>query len=146
MTRDWNPEAPDEAVLAIARTAHLVVALDFDGTASELVPDPMSARAVPEMAAAVAHLAALDGTTVAFVSVSTALRTSGRSTLWACWDARNIWTTEVGNSLRLTDAVNGLTSTSALSVTERACAIALLSRTVAVDSARSVWSAALRGP
>ena len=49
MTRDWNPEAPDEAVLAIARTAHLVVALDFDGTASELVPDPMSARAVPEI-------------------------------------------------------------------------------------------------
>lgn len=68
MTRDWNPEAPDEAVLAIARTAHLVVALDFDGTASELVPDPMSARAVPEMAAAVARLGALESTTVAFVS------------------------------------------------------------------------------
>jgi len=68
VTRTWNPDAPDEGVLAIARTPQLVVALDFDGTASELVAEPMSARAVPEMAASVARLATLADTTVAFVS------------------------------------------------------------------------------
>ncbi|QMU98000.1 trehalose-phosphatase [Microbacterium esteraromaticum] len=68
MTRDWRPGAPDEAVTAIAHTERLLVALDFDGTASELVADPMTARAIPEMKRAVADLSVLPGTTVAFVS------------------------------------------------------------------------------
>ena len=68
MTRTWSPETPDAAVTAIARTPRLLVALDFDGTASELVADPMSARAIPAVADAVARLAALPDTTVAFVS------------------------------------------------------------------------------
>lgn len=68
MTRTWTPDAHDDAVSEIARTPRLLIALDFDGTASELVPDPMSARAVPEVKAAVARLAALPGTTIAYVS------------------------------------------------------------------------------
>lgn len=68
MTRIWNPADPDAAVLAIARTERLLVALDFDGTASELVADPMAARAVPAVSDAVARLSALPDTTVAFVS------------------------------------------------------------------------------
>ncbi|WP_309129348.1 trehalose-phosphatase [Microbacterium sp.] len=68
MTREWNPETSDDAVLAIARTPRLVIALDFDGTVSELVPDPMAARAVPEVADALAALSVLPDTTVAFVS------------------------------------------------------------------------------
>lgn len=68
MTRTWDPEAADPAVSAIARTPRLLVALDFDGTASELVADPMAARAVPAVADAVSRLTALPDTTVAFVS------------------------------------------------------------------------------
>ena len=67
MTRNWMP-GPDDALTSIARTPTLVVALDFDGTASPLVPDPMAARALPEVAAQVARLAALDDTYVAYVS------------------------------------------------------------------------------
>lgn len=68
MTRDWTPEAHDPAVTAIARTEHLLIALDFDGTASQLVPDPMSARAEPAVKDAIAQLTPLPDTTVAFVS------------------------------------------------------------------------------
>lgn len=68
MTRDWNPATGDPDVSAIARTAHLLVALDFDGTASELVTDPMAARAVPAVKRALADLSALPQTTVAFIS------------------------------------------------------------------------------
>lgn len=68
MTRSWDPAASDPAVSAIARTPRLLIALDFDGTASELVADPMSARAVPAVADAIAGLAKLPDTTVAFVS------------------------------------------------------------------------------
>lgn len=68
MTRSWNPEAPDEAVTTIARTRRLVIALDFDGTVSELVSDPMAARVIPEVADALAALAVLPDTVVAFVS------------------------------------------------------------------------------
>lgn len=68
MTRDWDPANPDAALLTLARTARLVVALDFDGTISELVAEPMSARAVPEAAAALGALAVLPETIVAFVS------------------------------------------------------------------------------
>lgn len=68
MTRTWDPAAPDEAVERIARTPRLLVALDFDGTASELVDEPMSARAVPAVRAAIERLSGLVDTTVAFVS------------------------------------------------------------------------------
>ncbi|MGB3374420.1 MAG: trehalose-phosphatase, partial [Microbacterium sp.] len=68
MTRDWTSDARDDAVTSIARTPVLLIALDFDGTASPLVPDPMSARALPEVTDAVARLAALPDTFVAYVS------------------------------------------------------------------------------
>lgn len=68
MTRSWTPGTPDAALSAIAATPRLVVALDFDGTASPLVPDPMAARALPEVAAQVDRLAALPDTVVAYVS------------------------------------------------------------------------------
>lgn len=68
MTRDWTLDTPDAEVSAIARTPVLLVALDFDGTASPLVPDPMSARALPAVATAVARLALLPDTEVAYVS------------------------------------------------------------------------------
>ncbi|MBN8205932.1 trehalose-phosphatase [Microbacterium esteraromaticum] len=68
MTRTWDPASTDPDVVAIARTPRLLVALDFDGTASELVHEPMSARAVPEVSDAIARLTALPHTTVAFVS------------------------------------------------------------------------------
>lgn len=68
MTRPWNREAQDDALTAIAHTERLVVALDFDGTASPLVPDPMSARALPEVKAQVERLTALPDTFVAYVS------------------------------------------------------------------------------
>jgi len=68
VTRTWTPGTADAALSAIAATPRLVVALDFDGTASPLVPDPMAARALPEVAAQVARLAALPDTVVAYVS------------------------------------------------------------------------------
>ncbi|MFS0867230.1 trehalose-phosphatase [Microbacterium sp. 179-B 1A2 NHS] len=52
----------------VARTAHLLVALDFDGTLSPLVDDPMTARMTPEARAAIDALTQAPGTTVAFVS------------------------------------------------------------------------------
>lgn len=68
MTRTWNPHSTDEAVTAVARTDVLLIALDFDGTAAPLVEKPMEARAIPEVAAAVARLAALPDTHIAYVS------------------------------------------------------------------------------
>ncbi len=68
MTRTWTPGTADEALAAIARTPRLLVALDFDGTVSPHTDDPMASRALPEAAAAVARLAALPGTFVAYVS------------------------------------------------------------------------------
>src|SRR5690606_349095 len=67
MTRQWTPGSPDAAVTAIARTPVLLVALDFDGTAAPLVPEPMSARALPAVTDAVVRLAALPDTFVAYV-------------------------------------------------------------------------------
>ncbi|WP_261164377.1 trehalose-phosphatase [Microbacterium sp. Marseille-Q6965] len=60
---DWRT-----ALTRIAHTERLLVALDFDGTLALLQDDPMSARALPESAAAVARIAALPDTVVAFVS------------------------------------------------------------------------------
>lgn len=68
MTRTWTPGTPDDAVTAIAATPRLVVALDFDGTASPMVADPMAARALPEVQTQIDRLAALPDTIVAYVS------------------------------------------------------------------------------
>lgn len=68
MTRDWIPGTADPDLSALAATPRLVVALDFDGTASPLIPDPMAARALPEVATQVARLVALPDTVVAYVS------------------------------------------------------------------------------
>lgn len=68
MTRAWTPGTADVDLSALATTPRLVVALDFDGTASPLVADPMAARALPEVAAQVDRLAALPNTVVAYVS------------------------------------------------------------------------------
>lgn len=66
MTREWS--ATDPALTALAATPELLVALDFDGTAAPLVDHAMSARALPEVRAQVARLAALPHTVVAYVS------------------------------------------------------------------------------
>jgi len=68
MTRAWTPGTPDPDLSALAATPRLVVALDFDGTASPLIADPMAARALPIVAAQVARLAAIPDTVVAYVS------------------------------------------------------------------------------
>lgn len=68
MTRTWTPGTPDADLSAIAATPRLVVALDFDGVASPLVPDPMAARALPAVAQQASRLAALPDTLVAYVS------------------------------------------------------------------------------
>jgi len=58
----------DEALAALARTPRLLVALDFDGTLSPLVDEPMAARMLPAARDAVAALVAAPDTTVALVS------------------------------------------------------------------------------
>ena len=69
MTSDWTPSAEtDPALAALARTPRLLVALDFDGTVSPHVSDPMAARALPAAVAAVYRLAALEDTFVAYAS------------------------------------------------------------------------------
>lgn len=60
--------AADAAVEAVATTDELLIALDFDGTLSPLVDEPMTARMTPEARAALDGLAALPRTTVALVS------------------------------------------------------------------------------
>ncbi|WP_150957391.1 trehalose-phosphatase [Microbacterium testaceum] len=60
--------AADAAVEAVATTDTLLVALDFDGTLSPLVDEPMSARMTPGARAAIDALAALPRTVVALVS------------------------------------------------------------------------------
>ncbi|MCU6482336.1 trehalose-phosphatase [Arthrobacter sp. A2-55] len=58
----------EDAVLRIARTDRLLVAMDFDGTMSPLVSRAQDARPLPAAAAAFAALAGLEGTTAALVS------------------------------------------------------------------------------
>lgn len=62
------PAGLREAVLRIARTPHLLLALDFDGTMAPLVSRADDARPLPRSAAALAALARLEGTTTALVS------------------------------------------------------------------------------
>ncbi|MCU1435352.1 MAG: haloacid dehalogenase [Pseudarthrobacter sp.] len=57
-----------EAMRRIARTEHLLVALDFDGTISPIVDRADDARPLPRSAAAFAGLAALPRTTTALLS------------------------------------------------------------------------------
>lgn len=55
-------------ISALAGTDHLLVALDFDGTLSPLVDDPMSARMTADARAALDALLAAPATSVALVS------------------------------------------------------------------------------
>lgn len=59
---------PDAAIAQLASTAHLLIALDFDGTLSPLVDEPLRARMLPAARAAVDALVATPATTVALVS------------------------------------------------------------------------------
>ena len=68
MTRDWTAAETDPALAATARTPRLLVALDFDGTVSPHVVDPMAARALPAAVTAVNRLVALPETFVAYAS------------------------------------------------------------------------------
>ena len=56
------------AVIQLAQTPHLLVALDFDGTMAPIVSRAEDARPLPRSAAAFAALAALERTTTALVS------------------------------------------------------------------------------
>ncbi|GAB3599704.1 trehalose-phosphatase [Microbacterium tumbae] len=68
MTRTWTPGTADADVTAIATTSRLVIALDFDGTASPLIAEPMAARALPAVTEQLDRLAVLPDTFIAFVS------------------------------------------------------------------------------
>jgi trehalose 6-phosphate phosphatase len=57
-----------DALLQLAQTRRLLVALDFDGTLAPEVDDPEQARAIPEARAAVLRLLAIPSTRVALVS------------------------------------------------------------------------------
>jgi trehalose 6-phosphate phosphatase len=61
-------EPLDDALAKVAASDRLLVALDFDGTLAPLEDEPMNARALPDAAVAVAALAALPNTPVAYVS------------------------------------------------------------------------------
>ncbi|HEU0257066.1 MAG TPA: trehalose-phosphatase [Microbacteriaceae bacterium] len=58
----------DEALASLTRVPRLLVALDFDGTVAPLVEDPATARPTPAAREAVARLAGLPATSVAYVS------------------------------------------------------------------------------
>lgn len=68
MTTGDLPAEVRDAVVRVAQTAHLLVAMDFDGTMAPLVSRAGDARPLPAAAAAFAALAALEGTTAALVS------------------------------------------------------------------------------
>ncbi|MFB9906022.1 trehalose-phosphatase [Allokutzneria oryzae] len=56
------------ALVQLARTPRLLVACDYDGTLSPIVPDPEQARPLPESVNALRSLASLSSTTVAVIS------------------------------------------------------------------------------
>jgi trehalose 6-phosphate phosphatase len=68
MTRRWTPGTSDDALTALATTPRLIIALDFDGTASPLVDDPMAARALTAVKEQLERLEALPDTVIAYVS------------------------------------------------------------------------------
>jgi trehalose 6-phosphate phosphatase len=61
-------DATDTALANIARAPRLLIALDFDGTLSPHVADPMASRMLPVARAALERLAALPDTAIALVS------------------------------------------------------------------------------
>lgn len=62
-----SPQLSD-ALLKFSAYPNVLIALDFDGTLSPLVDDPQAARPIPEAAALVEQLGALDGVFTAVVS------------------------------------------------------------------------------
>lgn len=58
----------EEAIVELASTDQLLVALDFDGTLAPFVDTPQAARAIPAAQAAVEHLEVLPNTWVAYIS------------------------------------------------------------------------------
>lgn len=62
------PPGLADAVERVCRTGHLLVAMDFDGTLSPIVPRAEDARPLPEAAAAFAAIAELPRTTTALIS------------------------------------------------------------------------------
>jgi len=68
MNPPTDPQSLNDALARIAASDRLLVALDFDGTLAPLEDEPMRARALPDAAAAVAALAGLPDTPVAYVS------------------------------------------------------------------------------
>jgi trehalose 6-phosphate phosphatase len=62
------PAALDAALRELAARPDVLVALDFDGCLSPIVPDPEDARPLPAARDALHRLAKLPGTTVALVS------------------------------------------------------------------------------
>ncbi|WES65148.1 trehalose-phosphatase [Microbacter sp. GSS18] len=63
-----SADTPAGAVALLAAVPRLLVALDFDGTLSPLVDEPMTARMLPESRRAVDALVEAPGTVVALVS------------------------------------------------------------------------------
>lgn len=68
MTPVLENMAREQRLVEVARARRLLVALDFDGTIAPLAPRPELARALPASADAIAALAAMPETTVAYVS------------------------------------------------------------------------------
>jgi trehalose 6-phosphate phosphatase len=65
---DIIPADLEAALVRLAETEHLLVALDFDGTLAPFVDNPDDSRAIPEARDAVAALLEVSHTTVAYVS------------------------------------------------------------------------------
>lgn len=68
MPRDPLPVPLRQAISELARTARLLVTVDYDGTLAPIVADPACARPLPEAIKPLLGLAALPDTTVALVS------------------------------------------------------------------------------
>ena len=68
---EFADDLPDElraAIRTLARTPHLLVCSDYDGTLAPIVEDPSTAQAVPESIAAMRAIAVLPATTAALIS------------------------------------------------------------------------------
>lgn len=62
------PAGLHEAIMRLAATGHLLVALDFDGTMAPIVSHAQDARPLPRSAAAFTALSSLESTTTALIS------------------------------------------------------------------------------
>ncbi|TAK69959.1 MAG: trehalose-phosphatase [Actinomycetota bacterium] len=69
---EQGPEPLDselrQALRQLARTPHLLVCCDYDGTLAPIVPNPTDARPLPESITALRNLAAMPSTTAAVIS------------------------------------------------------------------------------